>query len=200
MAPPRGTRGPGARAYHCCAGASFLELLLVVCCGRVLASHRMTVELLHIRIVARDRRPCGTSLTGGASFRRSPPFRYLPTLCCSPFLRAGPTLGDGSPLLRRSALRRCSSFWSRSFFPGRSRFGSPSLTLGHCHLLQGPRTLSRHASRQDRIAARMLTDPLAHVASDASAFSLRTRVCASSMRQTILAAGLEYLGWPEWQT
>ena len=142
--------GPGARALriYCCAGASFLDLLLVVCCGRVLASHRMTVELLHALLVARDRHPRGSTLPGGASFRRSPPFRCLPTLCCSSFLRTSPTLGNGSPLLPRSALRRSPSFWGRSFFPSGSRSGSTSLTL------------HGNASRQDRIAARMLTDPL----------------------------------------
>ena len=71
MAPPW---GPGARALriYCCAGASFPDLLLVVCRGRVLASHWMTVELLHIRIVARDGRPRGSSFTGGVAFRRGP--------------------------------------------------------------------------------------------------------------------------------
>jgi len=183
MAPPW---SPGARALriYCCAGVSFLDLLLVVCCGRVLASRWMTVELLHTRIVARDGRPRGSTLPGGASFRRSPPFRHLPSLCFSSFLRTRPSLGDGSPLLRRwdarqnsqviegdpfsrrtrsplgkrhqpSALRRSPSFWGRSFFPGGSRLDSSSLTLRHWHLLQGPRTLSRHASRQDRIAIRM---------------------------------------------
>jgi len=144
MAPPW---SPGARALriYCCAGVSFLDLLLVVCCGRVLASRWMTVELLHTRIVARDGRPRGSTLPGGASFRRSPPFRHLPSLCFSSFLRTRPSLGDGSPLLRRSALRRSPSFWGRSFFPGGSRLDSSSLTLRHWHLLQGPRTLSRQS-------------------------------------------------------
>src|SRR5262249_12414618 len=126
MAPPW---GPSARALriYCCAGASFLDLLLVVCCGRVLAPHWMTVELLRIRIVARDG-PRGSSLAGGGAFRGSAPFRYLPPLCCCSFLRARPALRIGSPLLRRSSLGGSPSFWSGSFFPGGSRFGSPSLT------------------------------------------------------------------------
>jgi hypothetical protein len=154
-------RGPGARALriYCCAGASFPDLLLVVCRGRVLASHWMTVELLHIRIVARDGRPRGSSFTGGVAFRRGPPFRYLP-LCCSSLLRTRPTFSNGSPLLRRSALRRSPSFWSRSFFPSGSRFGSTSLTLRHCHLLQGPRTLPRQCQSARSNSRRMLTDPL----------------------------------------
>ena len=65
-------------AYLLLRWASFPDLLLVVCRGRVLASHWMTVELLHIRIVARDGRPRGSSFTGGVAFRRGPPFRYLP--------------------------------------------------------------------------------------------------------------------------
>ena len=133
MAPPW---GPGARALriYCCAGASFPDLLLVVCRGRVLASHWMTVELLHIRIVARDGRPRGSSFTGGVAFRRGPPFRYLP-LCCSSLLRTRPTFSNGSPLLRRSALRRSPSFWSRSFFPS-----------GSCHAALSRGTLGKLSS------------------------------------------------------
>ena len=171
MAPPW---GPGARALriYCCAGASFQDLLPVVCCGRLLASHWMTVEPLHIRVVARDGRPRGSSFTGGVAFRRGPPFRYLP-LCCSSLLRTRPTFSNGSPLLRRSALKRSPSFWSRSFFPSGSRFGSTSLTLRHCHLLQGPRTLPRQCQSARSNSRTDAYGSSAHVASDAGAFSLR---------------------------
>ena len=89
MAPPW---GPGARALriYCCAGASFPDLLLVVCRGRVLASHWMTVELLHIRIVARDGRPRGSSFTGGVAFSQGP------AVSCSSLLR---TISRSSALL-----------------------------------------------------------------------------------------------------
>jgi hypothetical protein len=106
MAPPLGPRRASV-AYAFLPGASFLDLLLVVCCGPVLASHWMTVELLRTRLVARDGRPRRSSLPGGVAFRRSSPFRYLPTLCYSSFLRTRPTLRNGSPLLRRSALAHC---------------------------------------------------------------------------------------------
>jgi hypothetical protein len=137
---------------YCCAGASFLDLLLIVGRGRVLASHWMAVELLHIRIIARDRHPRDSTFADSESLRSGPPFRYLPTLCCTSFLRARPALSSGSALLRRSAPRRSPLFWSRSFFRGGSRCCSPSLTLRHCHLLQAPHTLPRR-----RQSARLAT-------------------------------------------
>jgi hypothetical protein len=156
--------------YPRCAGASFLELVGIAGCSRVLASQRVIVELLHTRRVARDG-TWGSGFGGSAPVRSCaalrhrpplggwPPLGTRPALGGWPPLGTRPTLGDGSPLLRRSALGRSPSFWSRSFFPVGSRFGSASLTFRHILPPAARALYQRNASRQDRIAAHARSPP-----------------------------------------
>jgi hypothetical protein len=88
-----------------------VELLDLIGGERVLASHRVTVELLHTLLVGRlDTR--GSAFGGGTSLHSGGVSLRSTTLGCG----TRPMLGNGSPLLGRSPLRRSSSFWSRSFF------------------------------------------------------------------------------------
>lgn len=92
-----------------------VELLDLIGGERVLASHRVTVELLHTLLVGRLD-PRGSAFGGGTSLHSGGVSLRSTTLGCGPRLSTRPMLGNGSPLLGRSPLRRSSSFWSRSFF------------------------------------------------------------------------------------
>ena len=146
MAPPW---GPSARALriYCCAGAFFPRPTA----GRPLrACPRLPLDdRCHIRIVARDGRPRGSSFTGGVAFRRGPPFRYLP-LCCS--ARAALCAGR-----RLGAVRR---FGAARFFRVDRALAARRLRYAIVTSCRVRALYQGNASRQDRIAARMLTDPL----------------------------------------